>query len=70
MQVAYRELIDRRLPLIERGCTSKAAYASRREAGAIARHGRHTDGTLRPYRCASCASWHLGHRRARTASPG
>lgn len=65
MQVVYRELIDRRLPLVERGCTSKSAYASRREANSIVRHGRHMDGTLRPYRCGLCESWHLGHRRTR-----
>ena len=63
MQVAYRDLIDRRIPLVERGCTSKAAYDSRREAKNRARHGRHMDGSLRPYHCDHCGAWHLGHRR-------
>ena len=63
MQVAYRDLIDRRIPLLERGCTSKIAYDSRREANHRARHGRHMDGALRPYHCSNCGLWHLGHRR-------
>ncbi len=63
MQVAYRDLIDRRLPRVERGCTSKSAFVSRREASTIARHGRHRDGSLKPYRCRFCELWHLGHRR-------
>jgi hypothetical protein len=63
MQVAYRDLIDRRLPLVERSCTSKAAFVSRREASSLARHGRHSDGAMKPYHCRVCDFWHLGHRR-------
>jgi hypothetical protein len=63
MHVAYRQLIDRRLPLVERACTSKSVFGSRREASQRARRGRHTDGSLRPYRCPHCTAWHLGHRR-------
>jgi hypothetical protein len=63
MQVAYRYLIDRRPPRVERGCTSKSAFVSRREASTMARHGRNRDGSLKPYRCRLCELWHLGHRR-------
>jgi hypothetical protein len=63
MQVAYRDLVDRRLPRVERGCTSKSAYNSRREASTMSRHGRHKDGSLKPYRCRVFGLWHLGHRR-------
>ena len=64
MITAYRDLIDRQLPRIERSCTSKVAYAARREAASYARHGRHQDGSLRPYHCTYCDGWHLGHRRS------
>lgn len=59
---AYREYVERPLPYAERACTSKLAYASRREASSRVRHGRHQDGTLHPYRCGFCGGWHLGHR--------
>lgn len=63
MSVNYREFINRDLPLIERGCTSKAAFVSRREARSWVRNGRRSDGSLDPYRCRICGLWHLGHRR-------
>jgi hypothetical protein len=59
--IPYRELINRDLPLLERGCTSKAMFISRREAQNVKRHGRHQDGSVRPYRCRYCDWWHLGH---------
>jgi hypothetical protein len=59
----YHQFINRHLPMIERGCTSKALFVSRREAQSLARNGRHRDGRLRAYRCANCGGWHLGHRR-------
>jgi hypothetical protein len=34
MSVDYRDFINRDLPLVERGSTSKAAYVSRRALGA------------------------------------
>ena len=63
MLADYRALIERPLSPIERACTSKVGYGSRREARTRARHGRHQDGTLRPYHCGNCGEWHLGHRR-------
>ena len=63
MLADYRTLINRNLPLVARGCTSKAAYVSRREARFVARHGRHSNGQLQPYHCVNCDLWHLGHRR-------
>ena len=63
MLTAYRDLVDRQLPHIERGCASKIAYSSRREARSVSRHGRHQDGTLASYHCRHCDGWHLGHRR-------
>ena len=59
---AYHDLINRDLPLVDRGCTSKSVFVSRREARSSAKHGRSQDGTLHPYRCRYCAGWHLGHR--------
>ena len=59
----YRLYINRDLPLIERGCTSKAAFEGRREARAIANHSRNRNGSLRPYHCSNCDLWHIGHRR-------
>lgn len=61
----YRELINRDLPMQERGCTSKAVFVSRREAQARVRHGRASAGALHSYHCAWCGGWHLGHRRRR-----
>jgi hypothetical protein len=63
MLADYRMFIDRDLPLIERGCTSKVAFESRRAARSRSRHGRHQDGSLAPYHCRYCGAWHLGHRR-------
>jgi hypothetical protein len=61
----YRQFINRNLPPRERGCTSKVAYSTRREARALARNGRHSDGRLSAYHCRFCAFWHLGHQRRR-----
>ena len=60
---SYRDLVNRDLPLIDRGCTSKALFISRGEARSMSRHGRSQDGALRPYHCQRCGGWHLGHRR-------
>jgi len=60
--ISYREFINRDLPLVERGCTSKAVYLTRREARSTGRHGRGQDGSLRAYHCRNCDQWHLGHR--------
>ena len=62
MLVDYRTFINRDLPFVERGCTSKVAFVSRREARSISNHGRRQDGSLAPYHCRYCGSWHLGHR--------
>ena len=61
--VSYRQLINRDLPPVDRGCTSKAFFVSRREARSTIHHGRRQDGSLRPYRCRYCDGWHLGHWR-------
>ncbi|HVA85094.1 MAG TPA: hypothetical protein VNF73_02125 [Candidatus Saccharimonadales bacterium] len=63
MLVDYRLFINRDLPLVERGCGSKARYESRREARSYANHGVRRDGSLHPYHCEWCGGWHLGHRR-------
>jgi hypothetical protein len=57
------ELVNRQLPLEQKACLSKARFVSQREARRLARHGQHQDGSVEPYRCAWCSSWHLGHRR-------
>ncbi|MBI3752100.1 MAG: hypothetical protein HY263_10665 [Chloroflexi bacterium] len=57
----YRQLINRDLPLVERGCSSKAAYGTRGEARSLSRRGRHIGGRLAAYRCRWCGLWHLGH---------
>lgn len=62
LTVEYRMLINRDLPLVERGCTSKVVFDSRREARHIAQHDRNSNGQLHPYRCRYCDRWHLGHR--------
>ena len=59
----YRLFINRDLPLVERGCTSKAAFISRREARSRANHSARSNGRLAPYHCRTCDLWHLGHRR-------
>jgi hypothetical protein len=59
----YRTLINRDLPLIERGCTSKATFFSRREARSVSRSGWVGRGQLKPYHCPNCKQWHLGHPR-------
>jgi len=64
----YRLFINRDLPRIERGCTSKALFIRRREARSMGRHGRSQDGALRPYHCGWCGGWHLGHRPRRPRS--
>jgi len=61
--IPYRQLINRDLPRVERGCTSKAYFVSRAEARSLSRHGRRQDGAMRPYHCHTCAGWHLGHPR-------
>ena len=64
--LVYRQFINRDLPRLERGCTSKAMFISRREAVSATRRGHRGDGALHPYHCGNCAGWHLGHpRRAR-----
>jgi len=63
---AYRQLVNRDLPLDERGCASKAAFSSRREARSVS-HGRRSDGALKPYHCGRCDLWHLGHKKRRVA---
>jgi hypothetical protein len=65
MNLEYRTWINRNLPLVERGCTSKAGFVSRGEARSLARHGRHSNGQLEPYHCGLCGLWHLGHHRRR-----
>jgi len=60
--VSYRKFINRDLPRMERGCTSKALFISRSEAKSSARRNRRNDGSLHPYRCRYCDQWHLGHR--------
>jgi hypothetical protein len=67
--LAYQALINRELPLQDRGCGSKAVFASRREARHLASHGRHMGSGLRPYRCRFCDGWHLGHRKPRHRAP-
>ena len=62
---AYTLLVERPTNRIERSCSSKIPYASRREARARVRDGRNQDGTLRPYHCQFCDLWHLGHSRRR-----
>jgi hypothetical protein len=61
----YRQLINRDLPLLERGCTTKAMFVSSREARSVARGNPVRGGQLRPYHCGNCGGWHLGHRRRR-----
>jgi hypothetical protein len=61
----YRTLINRDLPIVERACTSKAAYVSRGEARAYLRHSRRSDGGMAPYLCRHCDLWRLGHSRKR-----
>ena len=64
MQTAdYRQFINRNLPLLERGCTSKALFTSRREARSLVHNGRRSYGVLKAYHCWSCGGWHLGHPR-------
>ena len=59
----YHQFINRNLPLLERGCTSKALFTSRREARSLVRNGRRSNGALKAYHCRSCGGWHLGHPR-------
>jgi hypothetical protein len=61
--ISYRQFINRDLPRIERGCTSKAIFVSRGEARSSARRNRRNDGAQRPYHCRFCDWWHLGHHR-------
>lgn len=63
MLADYKTFINRDLPPVERGCTSKAVFVSRREARSLSRHARHGSGQLAPYHCQVCDLWHLGHRR-------
>ena len=62
MITAYALLTERPRSRVERSCSSKVPFDSRREAVSRVRHGRHQDGTLHPYHCAFCGAWHLGHR--------
>jgi hypothetical protein len=61
--ISYRQFINRDLPQVERGCTSKARFVSRGEARSSARRNRRNDGGQRPYHCRFCDWWHLGRRR-------
>jgi len=61
--ISYRQFINRDLPRVDRGCTSKALFVSRSEAKTSARRNRRNDGSLHPYHCRYCDQWHLGHRR-------
>ena len=61
--ISYRQFINRDLPLVERGCTSKALFITRAEAKSSSRRNRRDDGSVRPYRCRYCDGWHLGHGR-------
>jgi hypothetical protein len=61
--ISYRQLVNRDLPRVERGCTSKAIFVSRGEARSSARRNRRNDGAQHPYHCRFCNWWHLGHRR-------
>jgi hypothetical protein len=63
LAIDYRTLINRDLPAVERGCTSKSPFTSRREATHVARHGRHASGQLEAYHCRWCDLWHLGPGR-------
>lgn len=65
MSADYRSLINRDLPPLEKGCWSKARFASRREANTARRQGRVTKtADLKPYRCRYYGDhWHLGHSR-------
>jgi hypothetical protein len=58
---AYRLLVNRNLPIIERGCSSKAGFVSRGEARSVLRRGRHVNPQLDSYHCRRCGLWHLGH---------
>ncbi|HJW21517.1 MAG TPA: hypothetical protein VJ506_03720 [Candidatus Limnocylindrales bacterium] len=57
----YRLLINRDLPFMQRGCSSKVGFVSRREARTAVRRGRHGNPQLDPYHCRWCGLWHLGH---------
>jgi hypothetical protein len=67
--VAYRQLINRDLPIRGRACESKAVYLSRGEARQYLRSGRRMDRAVKPYRCPFCSRWHLGHRRRTQGGP-
>ena len=67
MKVDYRLFVNRDLPPVERGCTSKSMFVSRRDARSQARNSRRADGQLKPYHCRFCDGWHLGHNRQRKA---
>lgn len=68
--IGYRQFINRDLPLLDRGCTSKAVFLSRGEARNLVRHGRQGSAGLHPYRCRHCGHWHLGHaKRAWSGGP-
>lgn len=57
-------LVTRNAPYLRaRSCEDKRAYATFAAAQRIARRLEvlQLDGTVRPYRCAFCASWHIGH---------
>ena len=58
---AYTLLTERPMNRLERSCSSKTPFASRREARSRVSGGRNQDGTLKPYHCEFCGAWHLGH---------
>jgi hypothetical protein len=59
----YRLYVNRELPIVERGCRSKAAFLTRGEARSTANRCHRSNGQLAPYHCRICDLWHLGHRR-------
>jgi hypothetical protein len=61
--LAYRQFINRDLPIRERACDTKAVYLTRCEARSHLRTGRRMDGAMKPYHCHYCTLWHVGHRR-------
>ncbi len=60
----YREFVETDYGGVGRSCLAKARFDSRREACALARQGRRSNGQLDAYHCVNCSYWHLGHRRS------
>jgi hypothetical protein len=68
MATDYRQFVNQALTREQRGCLSKAVFESRREARSIARNGRRSNGQLKPYSCAYCGRWHLGHSHPKSSA--